>query len=679
MDNWIGKKLEGRYLINELIGIGGMANVYKASDVTDGKTVAVKILREEFYGNEEFMRRFKNESKAIAVLSHPNIIRVYDVCFSGKVQSIVEEFVDGITLKEYMEQQGKLSWKESVHFTVQILKALQHAHEPGIVHRDIKPQNVMLLRDGTIKITDFGIARFARSESRTITDRAIGSVHYISPEQARGGSVDQRADIYSVGVMLYEMLTGRVPFDAENPVSVALKQIELEAPSPRSIRPDIPEPLEAITMHAMEKDPDDRYQSAAEMLQDFATFRRDPSVRFEYDYLTSGELESQRYHKAVDAVKKNGETARRTTRKAKKPSRGPQRPAGPEKQTRRRQSDEDDYYRGGVSVLGVLFGITAAFVILSAAFIAAMLYFNNPLEKVPDVVVPNLLSMRYEEIKDAPQYSDFTIELDSTKYDENVERGLVLSQKPKGGTKAKTGSTIRVVVSNGQKVTEMPNLIGYEEMTAYAELASLDLAYQRVEVNSDRDKGTVVATDPPYGTEVNAGMTVIVQVSIGPEDAVKPVPQLVGKSFSDAYQLIAEAHLTVGDVTYEASDAAEAGTVLRQSQPAGAVLEEGAPIDLVVANESSVEGSGGGGTVTLHVPLPKDVEDIVTMKAVFNGETVYSAMVRPADAGYWRPAFNGTGELEMSILYNDYLYQVYEINFATGAYRLTQDNSASHP
>ena len=664
-------------LINELIGIGGMANVYKASDVTDGKTVAVKILREEFYGNEEFMRRFKNESKAIAVLSHPNIIQVYDVCFSGRVQSIVEEFVDGITLKEYMEQQGKLSWKESVHFTVQILKALQHAHEHGIVHRDIKPQNVMLLRDGTIKITDFGIARFARSESRTITDRAIGSVHYISPEQARGGPVDQRADIYSVGVMLYEMLTGRVPFDAENPVSVALKQIELEAPSPRSIRPDIPEPLEAITMHAMEKDPDDRYQSAAEMLQDFATFRRDPSVRFEYDYLTSGELESQRYHKAVDAVKKNSETTHRTTRRTKKTPHSAQK-TNRDAEQQRRKRDEDDYYRGGVSVLGVLFGITAAFVILSAAFIGAMLYFNNPLEKVPDVVVPNLLSLRYEEIKDAPQYSDFTIELDSTKYDETVERGLVLSQKPKGGTKAKTGSTIRVVVSNGQKVTEMPNLIGYEEMTAYAELASLDLAYQRVEVNSDRDKGTVVATDPVYGTEVNAGTTVIVQVSIGPEDAVKPVPQLVGKSFSDAYQLIAEAHLTVGDVTYETSDAAEAGTVLRQSQPAGSVLEEGAKIDLVVANDSGVEGSGGG-TVTLHVPLPKDVGDIVTMKAVFNGETVYSSMIRPADAGYWRPAFNGTGELEMSIFYNDYLYQVYEINFATGAYRLTQDNSAGHP
>ncbi len=501
MDNWIGKKLEGRYLINELIGIGGMANVYKATDVTDGKTVAVKILREEYYGNEEFMRRFKNESKAIAVLSHPNIIRVYDVCFSGKVQSIVEEFVDGITLKEYMEQQGQLSWKESVHFTVQILKALQHAHEHGIVHRDIKPQNVMLLRDGTIKITDFGIARFARSESRTITDRAIGSVHYISPEQAQGGHVDQRADIYSVGVMLYEMLTGRVPFDAENPVSVALKQIELEPPMPRTIRGDIPEPLEAITMHAMEKDPGDRYQSAAEMLQDFATFRRDPSVRFEYDYLTNGELENQRYHKAVDAVKKNSGAPRRR-------SRGTSRRRGEPEQRQGGREHEDEYSRGGVSVIGVLFIITAVFVLATAAFIAAMISFNNPLEKVPDVVVPNLVSMRYEEIREAPQYSDFKIVLGSTKYDESVERGLILSQKPKGGTKAKPGSSITVIVSNGQKVTQMPNLIGYEELTAYAELAALDLAYDSVQVNSDQEKGTVV----PALTSVPAGGSVATTV-----------------------------------------------------------------------------------------------------------------------------------------------------------------------
>ena len=227
MDNYIGKKIEGRYQISELVGVGGLANIYRATDVTDGKEVAVKILREEFYQNDEFLRRFKNESKAIAMLSHKNIIKVYDVCFERNIRCIVMEYVDGITLKEYMEEQNPLGWKETLHFVLQILQALSHAHSRGIVHRDIKPQNVMLLSNARIKITDFGIARFARSEAHSITDRAIGSVHYISPEQARGEHTDQRADIYSVGVMLYEMLTGQLPFDAESPISVALKQIEL--------------------------------------------------------------------------------------------------------------------------------------------------------------------------------------------------------------------------------------------------------------------------------------------------------------------------------------------------------------------------------------------------------------------------------------------------------------------
>ena len=244
MDKYMGKKLDGRYEITELIGIGGMANVYKAYDVIEDRVVAVKILREEYMVNDDMRRRFKNESKAMAVLDHPNVMRVYDVSFSDKMQSIVMEYIDGITLKEYIEQEGVLKWKDALHFTVQILRALQHAHDKGIVHRDIKPQNIMLLSDGTIKITDFGIARFARSETHTITDKAIGSVHYISPEQAAGDTIDARTDLYSVGVMLYEMLTGRVPFEADTPVSVALKQIQSKAVLPRELNPSIPEGLQ---------------------------------------------------------------------------------------------------------------------------------------------------------------------------------------------------------------------------------------------------------------------------------------------------------------------------------------------------------------------------------------------------------------------------------------------------
>ena len=255
MDKYSGKRLDGRYEIGDLLGVGGMAYVYKAYDSIDDRVVAIKILKDEFLGNEEFMRRFKNESKAIAVLSHPNIVKVYDVSFGDRIQYIVMEYIDGITLKDYIERQHDIKWKEAVHFTGQILAALQHAHEKGIIHRDVKPQNIMLLQDGTIKVTDFGIARFAKNETRTMTDKAIGSVHYIAPEQARGDLTDAKADIYSVGVMLYEMLTGQLPFEADNAVSVAIMQLQQDPTPPRQINPAIPEGLEEITLKAMQKDP----------------------------------------------------------------------------------------------------------------------------------------------------------------------------------------------------------------------------------------------------------------------------------------------------------------------------------------------------------------------------------------------------------------------------------------
>ncbi|MBP9988679.1 MAG: serine/threonine protein kinase, partial [Ruminococcus sp.] len=287
MDNYVGKRLDGRYEIREIIGVGGMAVIYKAYDTIDDRIVAIKILKEDFLANEEFRRRFKNESKAIAVLSHPNIVKVYDVSYGDRLQYIVMEYVEGITLKEYIQQQGCLSSKEAVFFVIQILRALQHAHDKGIVHRDIKPQNIMLLSNGAIKVTDFGIARFSRSDTRTMNDSTIGSVHYISPEQARGDVADDKADIYSVGVVLYEMLTGKLPFESDSTVSVAIMQLQKDPVLPRKINPEIPVGLEQVVIRAMQKNVNDRYQSAAEMLIDLEEFKRNPSVMFDYDYSDS--------------------------------------------------------------------------------------------------------------------------------------------------------------------------------------------------------------------------------------------------------------------------------------------------------------------------------------------------------------------------------------------------------
>ena len=281
MENYVGKRLDGRYEIQDVIGVGGMAVVYKAYDNIDDRIVAVKVLKEEYLANEEFRRRFKNESKAIAVLSHPNIVKVYDVSFGDRLQYIVMEYIEGITLKEYIEKRGVIDWNEALFFIIQILRALQHAHDKGVVHRDVKPQNIMLLENGTIKVADFGIARFSHSESRTVTEKAIGSVHYISPEQARGEKTDEKADIYSVGVMFYEMLTGTLPFVGDSAVSVALMQVNNEAALPRTINSDIPVGFEQITMKAMQKNTRDRYQSAAELLLDLEELKRNPNIKFE--------------------------------------------------------------------------------------------------------------------------------------------------------------------------------------------------------------------------------------------------------------------------------------------------------------------------------------------------------------------------------------------------------------
>ena len=315
MDKYLGKRLDGRYEIHELIGVGGMANVYRCTDTLDDREVAIKILKDEYLNNEEFIRRFKNESKAIAMLSHPNIVKVYDVSFGDMIQYIVMEYIDGVTLKEYIDRQGVIEWKDVLHLTTQVLRALQHAHESGIVHRDIKPQNIMLLQDGTIKVTDFGIARFSDKATRTMTDQAIGSVHYIAPEQARGDVTDGKTDIYSVGVMLYEMLTGKLPFEGDSAVTVALMQLQSTPKRPREVNPAIPVGLEQITIRAMEKQPDKRYASAAEMLSDIDRFRLNPSIVF--DYGTS--FVDKQPTKFVDTAKKKAEPKRYSESEKKKP------------------------------------------------------------------------------------------------------------------------------------------------------------------------------------------------------------------------------------------------------------------------------------------------------------------------------------------------------------------------
>lgn len=513
MDRYVGKRLDGRYEIQEIIGVGGMAVVYKAHDNQENRTVAVKILKPEFVSNEEFLRRFKNESKAIAMLSHPNIVKVYDVSFGDLIQYIVMEYIEGITLKEYIEQRGSLRWKDAVHFTIQILKGLQHAHDKGIVHRDVKPQNIMVLPDGTIKVTDFGIARFARSDQRTITDKAIGSVHYISPEQARGEKTDEKSDIYSLGVILYEMITGQMPFQAESAVSVAIMQLQREPKTPTEINGSIPMGLEQITMHAMQKTPERRYQSAAEMLCDLDAFRKDPAITFDYNYFVDD---------------------------------SPTKYVGAVPQTEFSLDDEDEEETPAKNniipiLTGVAITLVLVLVVLGIKFIPGL--FN----KSAEISCPNFVGKKYEEIIADDEYKDTFEFKDEWDYSADYEFGYVFEQSEKEGEKLKKGAKITLYVSMGENTKKVPDVYDMTEAAAVSELKAQGFTnIEKVEMASeDTDKGKVIKTEPKKTQVVKENEKITLYISTGKPEVKVKVPDVIGLTSESAKKKLEEEKLTV--------------------------------------------------------------------------------------------------------------------------------------
>lgn len=654
MDRMIGKKIDGRYQVQELVGIGGMANVYKAVDLLENRYVAVKALREEYIGNEEFMRRFRNESKAVALLSHPNIVRVYDVSLSDRQPCIVMEYIDGITLKDYIQQQGRIRWKEAVHFTVQTLRALQHAHDNGIVHRDIKPQNIMLLSDGTIKITDFGIARFARATSHTITDKAIGSVHYISPEQAQGGETDAKTDIYSMGVILYEMLTGKVPFEADSPVAVAIKQIESTVTPPSRLNPDIPAGLEEITLHAMQKDPSGRYQSAAEMLRDIDRFKRDPSISFAYKYMTAEDDKA--------AYTQMGQRPpRRTTTQA-----APRRKAAPAQQS----AAPAVVHRRGTPILPVLAGITLAFIIGTIVFVSTMFNVHNPFAAVEEIDLPQLVGMEYKQVMRNHDITDnFKIELVSSEPKEGFASGIIFEQSPSSVPSLKKGSTIKVKVSTGAQMITLPPLAGQEATSVFAKLKSYGLKYTEVTVDSDTiQEGYVVRTDPDKNMQVPTGSTVTVYVSRGTDKEMIEVPNVGHDRESDAIEMLEEAGFKVV-ITRQQSDRYDTGDVIRQTPEGGTLLEEGGEVQLVISNGDR-EATG---TLSILVKLPTNIKDEVVMAAKLDGDLVSEASLVPSSRRVWRLSLEGEGLCKLRITLDGYRLYEYELDFDDNSVELTKD------
>ncbi len=641
MENYVGKRIDGRYEIQDVIGVGGMAVVYKAYDNIDDRIVAVKILKDEYLANEEFRRRFKNESKAIAVLSHRNIVKVYDVSFGDRLQYIVMEYIEGITLKEYIEERGVITWNEALFFSIQILRALQHAHDKGIVHRDVKPQNIMLLENGTIKVTDFGIARFSHSETRTMTEKAIGSVHYISPEQAKGEFTDEKADIYSVGVVLYEMLTGKLPFEAESAVSVALMQVNNEPALPRTINPNIPMGFEQIAMRAMQKSTRERYQTAAEMLLDLEELKRNPNIKFDYTKYYVDDQPTKYVGKIQETRRNandNGETGEYEKVKTVPPVRNTRQKLDENRNRLAAEQAEDKEKKTKTIAIAAGVGVAVLFFLI---ILGISSLFGG--KEVPDFYGKN-----FDEIIAAKEYEDYDFEPIYEQFSDGKE-GCVFKQDPAAGTKAKKGVTIRLYIAKSGEGKTVPDFEDQNYQSTCDSLESMGFVVKAVPVtDSEKPVGNVINTDPPAGTSLMEGSYITVYYSSSASTGVLfDMPALEGKNISEAEKILKENGLTLGEVkTVDSS--VEKDKVVSQSIEKGTPVQKGDTVNLTV--------SSGKAVAELDFDLPRNA-GVLTVRITVDGETVVSETVDTDVIDMYQTSVTGNGsKSSIKVYLNNNLY-----------------------
>ena len=658
MDQYIGKMLDNRYEILERIGTGGMAIVYKAKCHRLNRLVAIKILKSDLAQNEEFRRRFNAESQAVAQLSHPNIVSVYDVSRGGDMEYIVMELIDGITLKQYMEKRGQLNWRESLHFITQIMRGLSHAHSRGIIHRDIKPQNIMVLRDGSVKVADFGIACLADS-AQTLTQEALGSVHYISPEQARGDRPDARSDIYSSGVVLYEMLTGRLPFEGESAVSVAIQHLSSIPLAPREINPDIPEQLELICMKAMAPDLEHRYQSADAMIADLEAFRKNPEVEMKFDL--------------SDLRPEENDEPTRTIRTM--PSHTVTIPVHqPERNYPRRERDEDEEpRRAGSGKRGVLVGaVTVAAVAVVIVLFKTILGSFAP-AVVDQYQVPDLYNMTIEEAENDPRIEGvFEIQKAGSEFSADVPEGHILRQDPKKEeTRKGSQLVIQVWVSAGEETGEVPDLENKSEQDARILLEKLNKEYnleltveapeELKQFSEEITEGYVIKTEPAQGEILKKGDTVKLILSKGPD--IKPVTVLpfVGMSIDSVLSQLESYKLTCDAADVEVVDSDKpGGTIVWQSPASGETVPEWTTIKF------RVSAGLASSALPITVDIPQNGKDIVKVEIYVGDEPnpQYSETVYESD-GAVSTTLYGTGRKMVKVYFDGVLdqKQSYERSF----------------
>lgn len=635
--NLEGKLLGNRYEIIEKIGNGGMATVYKATDKVLKRNVAVKILRDEFTTDDEFIKRFEVEAQSAARLTHPNIVSIYDVGVDGNLYYIVMELIQGKTLKEIIiKEKGPLPWKWSINVSIQIASALEMAHRNNIIHRDIKPHNIIITEDGVAKVTDFGIAKAVSNSTITAFGTTIGSVHYFSPEHARGGFTDAKSDLYSLGVVMYEMVTGRVPFDADTPVSVALKHMQEEPVEPIEVNPNLPMAVNKIIMRALQKDTTLRYQTASEMLVDLKKALKDP----EGDFVEELEYDPTARTQVIDtnAYRDN-------------------------KQTKNSNGKKDGKFKTFVKThkgLSIFIGLLLLFV-LSLGGTMLVLNLTNP----PEVAMPNVVGLSKEEAQKEIENVKLKFEIEKEEYNKDVPEGFIISQDPtymEKFNKVKQGSTVKVVVSKGEEKTTVPKVVGMEKDNAVKALEDAKLKVEIVEESSKKvQEGYVISQETSPDTEAFAGDTIKIHVSTGVEKAT--VPDVIGKSQADAKKTLETQGFVVAVTTSEDSSK-ENGIVLKQSLDSGKTVEKGSTVTITVnsyeasktmsvnINVKAITGGYSEETSNSNTTENKTVKTVsITLKSGNN--TLYSDSGVDKNTTSKSTTISGKGSMDLTLTITD--------------------------
>lgn len=630
--NLEGKLIGNRYEILEKIGNGGMATVYKAQDQVLKRYVAVKVLRDEFTTDEEFIRRFNTEAQSAASLTHPNIVSIYDVGNEDNIYYIVMELIQGKTLKQIIDEDGVLPWKWSIDIASQIASALEVAHKNNIVHRDIKPHNIIITEDGVAKVTDFGIAKAVSNSTITAFGTTIGSVHYFSPEHARGGYTDAKSDLYSLGVVMYEMLTGRVPFDADTPVSVALKHMQEKPVEPIKLNPAIPYSVNKIIMKAMEKDLNLRYQSATEMLRDLNMALKDPDG----DFVQTGSNDMA-YTQRIDTISE-------------------------EELNRNKPSEESDKEKKKKGKIGQFFAkhpaakviliILLIIIIPVAAFFGVQGVLN--MGRVDDVALPNFVNMTREEAEAAAQEAGIQLEI-TEEYSSDVEAGKVASQEPSylEGYSVKEGSTVKIVISKGENIKNVPNVVGDSQEEAEEKIKEAELNIEVKQETSDKlQAGFVIRQEPAAEEEVNAGETVTIYVSTGVKQIT--MEHVIGQPEDDAKKTLTDLGFEV-NVVYEEDSSKDDGVVLRQSIDVGTTVDEGTSVTLTVNKIEAIrEGTVNidlrsltGGVIETDEE-GNEINPTVEVRIEVNDEVVYNGEQRKDNENFTK-TISGKGTVTVKV------------------------------